>query len=147
MAVALGFQPSAESRLREVETRNFSNKEHMQDAVTAMLRMYHRYVYMHNRSPEYGDTVILAKQVLEESFNNPQLRQDFNRAIESRILRSNETAEDRALLQYFKTTLVDEVSAGYIMDQENALNPGKIFSASPVVLPFSDPQSAPKAEE
>ena len=145
--VALGFQPSAESRLRALEGRKFDNKDHMNDAVESMLRMYHRYIYAHNRSPEYGQSVVRAKQVIEESFNNPVLVQDFNTRLESRILRVQETAEDRALNEFFRTTLKDEVSAGYIMDQERAFDPSKALSNSPVIVPFQDVQSAPKVED
>jgi hypothetical protein len=147
MMVALGFQPSAESRLRALEGRKFDNKDHMNESVETMLRMYHRYVYAHNRSPEYGETVIRAKQVIEESFNNPVLVQDFNTRLESRILRVQETAEDRALNEFFRTTLKDEVSAGYIMDQERVFDPSKALSNSPVIVPFQDVQSAPKVED
>lgn len=147
MAVALGFQPSAESRLRALETRKFDNKDHMNEAVESMVRAYHRYVFAHNRDPAYGQTVVRMKQVLEESFNNPALVQDFNSRLESRILNTNETAEDRALNEFFRTTLKDEVSAGYIMDQERSFDPSKALSNSPVIVPFQDVQSAPKVED
>ena len=145
--VALGFQPSAESRLRALESRKFDNKDHMNEAVETMLRAYHRYVFAHNRDAKYGQSVVRMKQVIEESFNNPALVQDFNSRLESRILNTQETAEDRALNEFFRTTLKDEVSAGYIMDQERAFDPSKALSNSPVIVPFQDVQSAPKVED
>jgi hypothetical protein len=147
MMVALGFQPSAESRLRALEGRKFDNKDHMNEAVETMIRAYHRYVYAHNRDPKYGQTVVRMKQVIEESFNNPVLAQDFNSRLEARILNTNETAEDRALNEFFRTTLKDEVSAGYIMDQERTFDPSKALSNSPVIVPFQNVQSAPKVED
>ena len=147
MMVALGFQPSAESRLRALEGRKFDNKDQMNSAVETMIRMYHRYVYAHNRDPAYGQTVVRAKQVIEESFGNPVMVEDFNSRLESRILNTQETSEDRALNEFFRTTLKDEMSAGYIMDQERAFDPSKALSNSPVIVPFQDVQSAPKVED
>ena len=142
MGVALGFQPTAESRLRHIEEIVFANKDHMNDAVGAMMQIYHRYVFLHNRGAEYGQTVINAKQIIEESFNNPKLVQDFNSRLEARILGGEgKTAQDRALAEFFKTVLPEETTEGYIIDQGGVGNP---LSTTPVVLPFHDTQSAPE---
>lgn len=126
-AQALGFQSSDEARLRAIEEVNFDNKAVVQDSVEIMLAAYHRYVYVHKHSPEYGEQLINIKTKLEDSLDNPALVQDFRRAIESRILSDNQNARDRALNEYFRTSLPGDITETTLQQ-----------AGGQVVSPFAD---------
>lgn len=145
VAQAAGWGSTAEANVYEQQSIVRSETEHMQNNVQLMLSIYHRYAFMHDFDPAYGRQLIRTKQVIEESFgNNPQLVEEFNSRLEARILHTNETAEDRALGQYIKQVLPENVAAGYIEDQRTTLE--KLLGAGRVTLPFSS-TSGPNVEE
>jgi hypothetical protein len=136
IAQAAGWQSTVEAEAFELQNIVRNAKEHMDTNVETMLTIYHRYVFMHNMDPAYGREVIRAKQVMEESFGgNHLLVEEFNSRLESRILQTNQTSRDRALAQYFKFVLPENVAAGYVTD-----------IGGRVTLPFGS-TAAPKQED
>ena len=127
VAQALGFQTNEEGALFAMRTQNFDNKAAVNDSVELMLAAYHRYIYTHKLDPSYGQQLINFKTKLEDGLENPVLVQDFRRAVESRILNTSENERDRALNEYFRTTLPGEVTEAYLQHVDGQ-----------IIAPFAD---------
>lgn len=134
---ALGFRPSAETRLRMVQMSNKEVDEMVDEGAQTIIQAYHRYVYTHNMNDAYASSVVRTVQLVQETMDNPELVDRLMRNVENRIFNNAQTLEERELKKFYERLAPDKLTQGVILDTTRGLNPSNIFNQQAIVQPFS----------
>ncbi|MEE8207845.1 MAG: hypothetical protein V3T88_02675 [Nitrosomonadaceae bacterium] len=138
LGVALGFQLTAESRLRQVQQSNRDVDMVVNEAADVIIKAYHRYVYTHDMNPKYAQSVKNIQQMVHESLDNEFLIDKVNEQVSRKVFSEPQTLEDRELKKFYERTVPEKLSEGVILDTTLGLNPSNIFNKQAIVQPFTD---------
>ena len=138
LGVALGFQLTAESRLRQVQQSNREVDMVVNEAADVIIKAYHRYVYTHDMNPKYAQSVKNIQQLVHESLDNEFLIDRVNEQVSRKVFSEPQTLEDRELKKFYERTVAEKLSESVILDTTLGLNPSNIFNKQAIVQPFTD---------
>lgn len=144
---ALGFRPTAETRLRIMQQSNRDVDEMVNEASQVIIRSYHRYVYVHDMDPAYAESVNRQVQLVQEGIDNPELVDRVMRQVENRIFNDPQSLEERELKKFYDRTAPDKLTEGVILDTTLGLNPSNVFNQQAIVQPFSQTLKNARKEE
>lgn len=138
LGVALGFQLTAESRLRQVQQSNREVDMVVNEAADVIIKAYHRYVYTHDMNPKYAQSVKNIQQLVHESLDNEFLIDKVNEQVSRKVFSNPQTLEDRELKKFYERTVAEKLTEGVILDTTLGLNPSNVFNKQAIVQPFQN---------
>lgn len=136
LGVALGFQLTVESRIRQIQQSNREVDMLVNEAADVIIKAYHRYVYTHDMNPKYAQSVKNVQQLVHESLDNEFLIDRVNEQVARKIFSDPQTLEDRELKKFYERTVPDKLTEGVILDTTLGLNPSNVFNKQAIVQPF-----------
>ena len=136
LGVALGFQLTVESRVRQIQQSNREVDMVVNEAAEVIIKAYHRYVYTHDMNPKYAQSVKNIQQLVHESLDNEFLIDRVNDQVARKIFTDPQTTEDRELKKFYERTAAEKLTEGVILDTTLGLNPSNIFNKQAIVQPF-----------
>jgi hypothetical protein len=138
LGVALGFQLTAESRIRQIQQGNREVDMVVNEAADVIVKAYHRYVYTHDMNPAYAQSVKNIQQLVHETLDNEFLIDKVNEQVSRKIFSDPQTLEDRELKKFYERTVAEKLTEGVILDTTLGLNPSNIFNQQAIVQPFQN---------
>ena len=138
LGVALGFQLTAETRLRQVQQSNREVDMVVNEAADVIIKAYHRYVYTHDMNPKYAQSVKNIQQMVHEALDNEFLIDRVNEQVSRKVFSEPQTLEDRELKKFYERTVAEKLSESVILDTTLGLNRSNIFNKQAIVQPFTD---------
>jgi len=148
MGVALGFRPTAETRLRITQMGNKDMDEIVNVASQLVISTYHRYIYVHDKAPEYANSTRRMIQLVQESLDNPKLVERVMNQVQSRIYDNPSSLEERELQKFYNNTAPEQLTQGVMIDTTNGLGIGNLTRQQALVQPLTQVlRDAPKEDK
>jgi len=138
LGVALGFQLTAETRVRQLQQSNREVDMLVNEAADVIVKAYHRYVYTHDMNPKYAQSVKNIQQLVHETLDNEFLINKVNEQVARNIFTDPQTTEDRELKKFYERTVPEKLTEGVILDTTLGFNPSNVFNKQAIVQPFQD---------